>query len=111
MIQTLSHKDLSGAPYFFFISAVTHYSGGIITDDRLIGDIAMEFRVNGVDLPFEKTMLDMYERMEKNFSARVLARAQDLISAAALEPLRQALDDAEEQIETALRTALQKEKP
>ncbi len=92
--------------YHFFIAAITLYSKGVLNDARLEGPINVTFNVNGVDLPFAETIRDVYGRYRDQADAQSLAMAEQLLSEAGLEPIREALCNAEHEITCAINAAV-----
>jgi len=109
-ILSNSNSNWSHPPYAFLIAAITLYSKGVLTDERLMGEARVEFRVNGVDLPFEATMLDLWRRSSKHLDNQILRKAQELVDGASLAPLREKLEQMDREISELLREALDKQK-
>jgi hypothetical protein len=108
MPETIKSRRLADPAYHFLIAAITAHFNGIITDNRFCGPLEVEFKCNGVELPFTVVVEDIYNRFDADVQKRALALAEQLVGDAALDKLLQALQDAEHEVTAALNEALER---
>lgn len=105
--QLITNRDWNHAPYSFVISAITK-AGGVT--EEMKGDMNITFQINGVNLPFEETLTNVYERMCRQFNNEVQARAEkialEVISEAGLMKYKEALDRADSILADAIDNAI-----
>lgn len=100
-------QNSAKAPFHFVIAAITDtWPVGQFPADLYGADLQVTFQVNGHDLLFSAVIEDIYRRMNARVDGEVLAKAKGLISAAGLEPVRQALERVEWEISEALEAVL-----
>jgi hypothetical protein len=94
------------APGIFLIEAIAATEGLAGSHGFTDRMVKVEFSINGVPMPFEKIMLDMWARASKVLDRELLEKAQELVTEAALDGLTEAVRDAERKIKQALAEAL-----
>lgn len=70
--------------------------------------VDVKLTVNGVEIPFESTVENMWNQLSNSVDARALAKAKDIISGAGLADLFDTIRHAEWEIGRALETSLEK---
>lgn len=91
-------------PGFFVIEALTQADDEVITD-KLTGkgkDVEVTLLVNGVELPFTKTINNIYSRMQNQIEDEARVMAEKMVTEAGLESVAYALREVEWKVKYAL---------
>lgn len=87
----------------FLIEAIAQLANQQVEDIVQRGrPFRVELKLNGVELPFKKTLEEMWSRAEANLEERAKERAYQMVSSAGLEAVRNALQEADYKIREAL---------
>jgi hypothetical protein len=71
-------------------------------------EVDVKLTVNGVEIPFESTINDLWKQCQDDVNGRALEMAQKIISGAGLDDLFKTIREAEWQVGAALEKAMEK---
>jgi hypothetical protein len=64
--------------------------------------VEVTFLVNGQEMPFTATLEDIWRRMEAEMDGKVLAKAEEMVTAAGLDAVSEVLREVEWKVKEAL---------
>ena len=96
----INDKDISTSFLHFVIAAIVKVEKNkniqFFSNEK--GDLAIEFKINGIEIPFKATIEEIYQGLENNINTIATVKALEIIKLNGLDGLGETLQKCEKLI-------------